>query len=59
MLNFWCLQMCMISTETVLLLEEDPSSILLFKGLIEQLLHSILHLSSLTLRLKLYSSFLV
>lgn len=51
--------MCMISTETALLLEEDPLSILLLKGLIEQLLYSILHLISLTLRLKLCSSFLI
>lgn len=49
----------MISTEMVLLVEEDPLSILLLKGLSEQLLNFILGLISLTLRLKLCSSFLV
>lgn len=51
--------MCIINTETVLLLEEDPLGILLLKGFIEQLLNCVLGLISLTLRLKLCSSFLV
>jgi len=49
----------MICTKTGLLLEEDPLSSLLLKGLNEQHLNSFLSLISLTLRLKLCSSVLV
>jgi len=49
----------MICTKTGLLLEEDPLSSLLLKGLNEQHFNSFLSLISLTLRLKLCSSVLV